>query len=97
MDYEFNKELLLMCLEENSITGIIYLTSFEALENEEIYLEKESVLQFCNPNRFTFVTSRKTLLSINKKVLELAKISDGTISNTMLHSIIQTIQKNHST
>ena len=81
------------CLEENAITGIIYLDSIERLEENEIYLNSESVLQFCNPNRFTYCNNKASIKNITDTILKLYGVSGGTISNTLLVNMIKKLHK----
>ena len=92
-DSEFMINLLTACLEENAITGIIYLDSIERLKEKEIYLNSESILQFCNPNRFTYCNNKFSIKNITDTILELSGMSDGTISNTLLVNIITKLHK----
>ena len=93
--------LLMGFFEENSITGTVYLNTYQEIESmNKKHLDKESIEYLTKPiNRFTFVSDDKTIKAIKDKVRYYSKTygvpTDRyiNISNTLLLSILQKIQQ----
>ena len=93
--------LLMGLFEENSITGTIYLNTYQEIKSiTGKHLDQESIEYLTKPiKRFTFVSDDKTIRSIKDKIRYYSKTYSVptdryiNISNTLLLNILQKIQR----
>ena len=103
---EYFINLLMSLFEENSITGTIYLNSFEDLDHS-VYSKldgnKETIVYLTRPiRRYAYVADYKTIKAIKEKIIYYAKTygiqldRHLNISNTLLLTILLEIRKSQS-
>ena len=101
---EYFINILMSLFEENSITGTIYLNTFEELQNLiDKKLHTDSIVYLTKPiKRYAYVADQKTIKSIKDKIIYYARTYGITldrylnISNTLLLTILLEIRKSQS-
>lgn len=103
---EYFVNLLMSLFEENSITGTIYLNSFNEIDHQ-VYShlddERETIIYLTRPiKRYAYVADSKIIKSIKDKIIYYAKKYDIlldrhiNISNSLLLTILSQIRKSKS-
>lgn len=101
---EYFINLLMSLFEENSITGTIYLNTFEEVKYQiGSTLDSESIVYLTKPiKRYAYVADQKIIKSIKEKLIYYARTYGVkldrylNISNTLLLTILLEIRKSQS-